>query len=300
MTDARISPLPVVDAAVSARRFGPPAVRLWHVVLLAFVVGEALATDVPGFTEPSRDLSLASPESGRIASVDVREGDVVEAGQVVARTESGVLEATRRITETQIAADGKLQRARAELAMQSKRLGKLTGLLQRGHAGQEEVDTATIERDVAAAAVRTAEEDREIRIAERDRIDVQLEQRLVRSPIAGTVVRVVKDAGEFVSQADPVVMRVVRLDPLTGVFNVPEEMAGRLAKGEAADVRFLRTGVIAAGVVEFVSPVIEPQSGTVRVTVSLPNGEGLLRAGEKCALAVDYVEQIADSGTPPE
>ena len=277
-----------------------PKPRLWHVVLIAFVVGTASAADIAGFTKPSRDLDLAAGDSGRIRVLNVEEGDTVVADQVVARTEADALEASRRISETQIASKGRLMRAQAELRMQTKRLEKLTDLLARNHAGQEEVDRATIDREIAAAAVQTAEEERLVRISERNRIDVQLAQREIRTPIDGIVVHITKDVGEFVSPADPVVMRVVRLDPLTATFPVPERLIGELQADTPATVVFPRTGREQTGTVSFIAPVVEAQSGTVLVKITLPNPDRQLLAGEKCMLRLEGVEQVADAETDVE
>ena len=275
---------------LTARR---PALRLWHVVLFAAIARGTQAAEVAGFTEPSRDISVSSADTGRIETVDVQEGTVVSAGDLLARTSPAILEASRRIADQQIAASGRLRSAKAELQHQTARLEKLEALLARDHAGQEEVDRARIDREVAAAALQTAEEELLIRRLERDRIDRQIERTEVRSPIDGVVVKVHKDTGEFVSPADPVVARVVKLNPLTAVFAVPERMAAEVSVAGAASVRFDRGGRTVEGRVQFVSPVVEPQSGTVRVKVTLDNADGSLRAGEKCSLFVDYAEQMA-------
>ena len=264
--------------------------RLWHVVLLAFALNTASAADVAGFTQPSRDVDISAADTGPIVAVEVREGDAVEKGQVLARTDAAVLQVSRRMAEAQVEAEGKLNRARAELRMQTERLEKLRGLLARKHAGQEEFDRAELDRAMAAASLQTAEEEQRVRRLERDRIDAQIEERTVRATLSGTVVQVFKEVGEFVSPADAVVMRVVRLDPLTAVFPLPERMLGEVEPGGEATVSFPRTGTTVTGRVEFVSPVVDPKSGTVRVKVTLANPDGRLRAGERCDLRVEGVD----------
>lgn len=266
-------------------------------LLICLAAETGVAVEIDGFTEPSRDLDLAAADTGRIESIDVREGETIQAGQQLATLNQDILSASRRIVEKQIAAQGKLKSAKADLRLKTERVRKLSELLVRRHATQEEVDRADIEREIAAAAVEVVEEERAVHVLERERIDHQLERQIVRSPIDGVVVRTMKDAGEFVSPADPVVLRVVQLNPMLAVFNVPEQFVGGEVK-EGAEVS-LAIGSArrpAKAIVGFVSPVIEPQSSTVRVKVRIDNSQGEIRSGEKCALVLaNTVDRIANS-----
>lgn len=266
-------------------------------VLVALSAFPATAAEIDGFTEPSRDLDLAAADTGRIESIEVREGEQVQAGQVLATLNQDVLNASRRIAAKQFAAKGKLKSANADLRLKTERVRKLTELLVRRHATQEEVDRADIEREIAAASVEVVEEEQAIRSLEVDRIDHQLERQLVRSPIDGVVVRTLKDVGEFVSPADAVVLRVVQLNPILAVFNVPEQIvSAEFNEGSTATVRVGSNGNEVKAIVEFVSPVVEPQSATVRVKVRIDNETGAIRSGEKCSLVVtNPVDQIANA-----
>ena len=253
----------------------------------------AFAGEVEGFTEPYRKVELAAADTGLIETIYVREGQGVRAGELVASLDQTLLEASQRIAQRHVDATGKLDSAAAELKLRTARAVKFGQLLVRSHATQEEVDRAEIERDVAAAALLMAEEEREIRRLERDRIDVQLDRRTVRSPIDGIVVEQAKEAGEFVSPADPIVMTVVQLDPLRATFDVPENFGVEVSEGGSATVRILRTNEMLRARVDFVSPVIDAESGTVQVRVRIPNSDRKLRAGERCTLLVEEVERIA-------
>lgn len=265
------------------------------IFLLALSVTSATAEDIAGFTEPFRDLDLAAADTGRIDSVAVKDGEIVRKSQILATINQDILKASRRITEAQLNAKGRINSASADLRLKTERVQKLQDLLRRNHAAQEEVDRASIEREVAAAALETVREEQAIRALERDRIDVQIERQFVRSPIDGTVVRTFKDVGEFVSPADAVVVRVVQLNPLRAVFNVPVRSVGNeLIDGSVADVTV--HGMPAKATVENVSPIVEPQSGTVRVKILIDNSDGILRAGEACTLKVaSPVDRMASS-----
>ena len=257
----------------------------------------AIAEEVEGFTEPYREVNLAAADTGLVAELFVREGQGVRAGELVAALDTQVLEATQQIAERHVASSGKIDSAKAELRLRQARVDKFEELLGRAHASQEELDRAEIDRDIAAATLLVAEEERAIRRLERDRIAVQLDRRTVRSPIDGVIVERLKEAGEFVSPADPIVMRVVQLDPLRATFSVPEDLAVHLTEGESAIVRLQSPNEDEREVraqIEFVSPVIDSESGTVQVRTRIANPYGQIRAGQRCSLEVLPVEQVAE------
>ena len=272
----------------------PLTARLLPALLVTTLIAPVTATiadEVEGFTEPYRQVELAAADTGLIDTIYAREGQAVSAGELVATLDQQLLEASQRIAQRHVDAVGKLDSARAELQLREARATKFRTLLTRSHATREEVDRAEIERDIAAAAVVMAEEEREIRRLERDRIDVQLDRRTVRSPIDGIVIERHKDSGEFVSPADPIVMTVVQLDPLLATFNVPED--AELIEGDAAEVTLLKDERTVTAQIDFVSPVIEADSGTVRVRVRIPNSDRSIRAGEQCVLEIGRIEQVA-------
>ena len=205
-----------------------------------------------------------------------------------------MLEISLRIAERHQESRGKLDSAKAELRLRQARVDKFAELLERAHATREEVDRAEIERDIAAAAVLIAEEEAAVRMLERDRIAVQLRRRTVRCPIDGVVVECRKEIGEFVSPADPIVLTVVQLNPLRATFNVPEDLADRVVEGQRATVTLVASDEDVDAQVEFVSPVVDSESGTVRVRVRIPNADQTIRAGAACAMQVESLSRVAE------
>jgi RND family efflux transporter MFP subunit len=133
----------------------------------------------------------------------------------------------------------------------------------------------------------------EVKSAEFARIQAQLEQKRIKSPIDGVVTRVFRDVGEFVSAADPVVVKVVQLDPLLVVFSVPTAETRDLRVGQTVPLRVGSKRAKLNGVIEFVSPTSDAQSGTARVKVRIPNPEGRFQSGDGCWLPID------DAGEAP-
>ena len=261
--------------------------RLWLVLIaLAIYPHAASSMEVTGFSEPSRKVDVAAGDVGVVASIEVKEGDYVIAGQELGRLDQKGLEAALSVADQQRKAKGRLDSAAAELRLREQRCLRMKGLLGREHASPEEVDRAELERDVAQSMLLTAEEDRAVREMEWQRIQRQLEQRIIRAPIDGVVVRLRREPGEFVSGSDPVVVTIVQLDPLRGVFSVPATSLGTAATGNSIAVVFGAARLPQQGVIEFLSPVTDAQSGTVQVKVKILNPQGALRSGEKCWLVL--------------
>ena len=248
---------------------------------------------VSSFTEPYRSIEVSAAEMGTLSQLDVREGDSVEKGEVLARLNDEVLQASLTMASKGMEARGKLNSAMAELNMQQGRFQKLLGLYQRNHASQIEIDRAKSQVAIAQAQVEAANDDITLKKFELERIKAQLEQRLLRSPIEGIVTRVLKDEGEFVSATDPVVASVVQLNPLLVVFSVPQKTALQLQSGQEVKVAIGESndGANAFGLVEFVSPDADAQSGTCRVKVKVDNPDMKWASGVACELVMNDSEE---------
>lgn len=251
------------------------------------------AGDIEAFTEPYETVNVAAPEIGIIAQIDVKEGELVKAGQMLAKLNTDILEASLRIAEQTRDAVGEIKAAEADARLRQERLAKLQQLLESDHATPEEVLRARTESDVASARLIAARESLEIRSLEYERTRIQLERRHIRSPLNGIVLKRNRNVGEFVSPNDPVVMTVVQLDPLVATFSVPAAEADKLETNQSISVQFTGSSAKVAAAIDFVSPVTEPESDTVLVKVQIPNPDGRFRSGSRLRLLLsDKPEQI--------
>ena len=239
--------------------------------------------DVKGFTEPYRSIEIAAPEMGTLSKISVEEGQAVNSGSILANLNEDVLAASLAMATESKESKGKLNSAMAELQMQTEKLKKINGLFERRHASQAELDRAKSQWEVAKAQVQAVQDDLRIKAFEIKRIQAQIEQKRLRTPINGIVTRVFKDEGEFVSANDPVVATVVQLDPLLVVFSVPQESASQLNAGQTLPLKIENSKTV-NGVVEFVSPTADAQSGTCRVKIKIDNPDHTLSSGLACYL----------------
>lgn len=247
------------------------------------------AQEIFAFAEPWADIELAASEMGILARMDVKEGDVVEAGQVVASLDDSVLQASLQVAKANKAAQGSLKSAMADLEARETDIEKVKGLRRREHASQKELDHVALELRMAKARVQAVHEELEVKRLEYARIQAQLSRRRIRSTIDGVVTEIYRDEGEFVSPSHPTVVRVVKLDPLRVEFSVPVQRRDELITGQTVALEIGVTKQAAQARVEFVSPTVEGGTDKFRVIVRLPNPDGRWQAGEKTVLMLNGV-----------
>jgi membrane fusion protein (multidrug efflux system) len=117
----------------------------------------------------------------------------------------------------------------------------------------------------------------------------QLDYTDVRAPVAGTVTRRSVKVGDTVTTGTPI-FEIVDLDSIVAVIHVPEQYLPKLKEEMEARLFSATLGEESfAGYVKRISPVVEAQAGTVKVTVGVRD-LGRLRPG----MWVD-VELVLDS-----
>ncbi|MGD9856338.1 MAG: efflux RND transporter periplasmic adaptor subunit [Planctomycetaceae bacterium] len=263
-------------------------------ILMTGAVPPVMASGIEGFTEPNRVVAVAAGDSALLAEMLVSEGTQVAAGQPLAKLDDAVLQATLEIADQSRKARGRLDSAQADRRLKTELAEKLEQLRERKHASQDELDRVRVERDLAVAHVLTVQEELAIRELEHRRILLQIEQRTIRAPLSGIVIEISKQPGEFVSPVNPVVLSIAQVDPLVAVFSLPSDQVRQLQPGKSVDLTVAETPL--RGVVEFISPRIEPQTGTVEVKVSIPNPEGHRPSGQRCRLQIlGTSEEVAAS-----
>ncbi|NOZ94691.1 MAG: efflux RND transporter periplasmic adaptor subunit [Acidobacteria bacterium] len=97
----------------------------------------------------------------------------------------------------------------------------------------------------------------------------------VRAPIAGIVTERLVNLGDSVT-INQALFRVVDFDSIVARIYVPEKDLRRLAVGQPARIFATALGEKPlAGKVLRISPVVDPKTGTIKVTVAVPNQPGL-------------------------
>lgn len=108
---------------------------------------------------------------------------------------------------------------------------------------------------------------------------LNLDYTSITSPISGVIGERLKRQGDRIQPADKL-FTVINTDEMIAVVHVPEKEIGRIVKGQQA---FLTSDNLSSrrfsGWIKRVSPVVDPQSGTFKVTVGIRNEENKLCPG---------------------
>ncbi len=245
-------------------------------------LGTAAAQVKTSVTEPYEQSRIAAVEQGVIQKIEIHEGQRIEAGQVLALMDQGVLKQARVLAEIRAKSQSRINSAKAELKLRSSQRGNMDSLINKGHANPFEVDQVLSQYEKAVAEYRGAVEQQQENKAELARIDAELGRRSVRSPIAGVVTEIHKRHGEYLSANDPVFATVVQLDRLRVRFYLDADETERLKKGQTVTLYVGKGQEPVSGTVEFVSPVVEPKTSLARVNVIIDNTQLKIRSGITC------------------
>lgn len=267
---------------------------LFPVLAVALACGPAFAEDVEAFTEPYKQVAVPAPEIGVIAEILIQEGDEVSHKQVLAKLDDEVLQASLQVAKAAKDSQGAKQSAETEVALREKHLESYRRLQDRGNATQRELDRAENEYQQSLARLQSVREDLEVKRFEYLRVKTQIKQRMISAPIDGHVVAIEKQVGEFVSPTDPIILHIAHLKSLKAVFSVPLEATEQLQAGHAVKLNIGREETVCSGVIEFVSPVADAESSTVRVKIRIPNADGKIQSGVGCRW--DLVNQPVTKG----
>ncbi|HXF06356.1 MAG TPA: efflux RND transporter periplasmic adaptor subunit [Blastocatellia bacterium] len=212
-----------VSVAVAARR-GP--------------TGPQPILSAGGYIIARNQVEVGAKITGRVVALEVKEGDVVRAGQVIARLDDEEIRAQVRQAEANLAAararlaeleagsrPQEIDRARAEMLRAEAdvknaelNLRRLERLVEAGVVDRQRLDDARARYEMATAALRAAQENYElVRIGPRpEQIELaraqvhqaesalayaraQLENTVIRAPVSGTVLDRYVDLGEMVT-----------------------------------------------------------------------------------------------------
>lgn len=241
------------------------------------------AQSVEGFAEPVQTVDVASPESGTVQEIRVRQGQKVRKGDVLVQMDPDALLPALELAKAKAEARAKMEAAKIELQVKQRRLDNLNRL-GKENSSSEEVVRATADVDLAKTSVMAAEEEIRQSQLEAKRIEVQLERRTIRSPINGVVLKLHHDPGEFVTISAPTLVTVADLSQLRIVLHPMSADASSLEEKARVQVQLERQNELADAIVDFVSPVTNADSGTIRIELLVDNPTNRFRSGQRCWL----------------
>jgi len=240
---------------MATRRPGlPPITALAALAVCAAVAAAAPAPaqEIDGLSLPWKSVLISSPVQEIVAEVNVREGDSVTKDQVLAR-----LHDEKEIAE--------LQRAEKIVEKRVFDAKAATALVAERITSREKALETDIELQLARV---------DVDIAKR-----KVEEKTIRSPLDGTVVRTLKEEGESADRVEPL-FEVINIDRLFLQFYLERRTAANLTQGQKIEFWLTDDPTVRHhATVDFVSPGADPASGLFRVKLVHENTGHPLRAG---------------------
>jgi multidrug efflux system membrane fusion protein len=212
--------------------------------------------------------------TGELTSVNFKEGDDVQQGQVLFTLDKRPLEAAL------LQAQANLQRDEAQAQNARASLVRYEDLLKRGIATREQVDQF---RTQAAALDATVVADR----AAVDSAKVQLDYATINAPISGRTGLLQVHRGNLVRANDTIpIVTINRIQPVYVSFAVPEAMLPQFKHYMAQrTIKVLahapnEDGSPSVGEIDFIDNMVDNTTGTIKVKGTFANSDRRLWPGQ--------------------
>jgi len=240
--------------------------------------GAAGGLTANGYVVARTKASVSSKVAGRLVYLGVEEGDVVQAGTVLARLEDAEYEAAvRQAAAERLSAEATRQEAQAAVAQAERDLERARALAAEGHVPPQQLEDAETALAVARARLAAAE----ARVAAAEQIhaaaEAALENTRVRAPFTGTVLRKDAEVGEVVAPSVAgtgltrgAVVTMADLSTLEVEVDVNEAYIGGVRRDQPAEIILDAYPTVRfPGRVRQIMPTADRQKATVLVRVAI-------------------------------
>ena len=213
--------------------------------------------------EAIAETDVVSKANGLIEEILVEEGDYVKRGQLLARV---------RDNEYRIQA----AQAQAELSSIQQELKRVKDMAERDMISADAYDKLRFQAELLQARY--------------DMAALNLAETEIRAPISGFIAKRHVKLGNLIKQYESnKLFHIVASEALQGNVYLPERELQNIAVGQTAQLRVsaFPNAVIEATVAR-ISPVVDTQSGTFRVVLTVANADNSLKPGMFAHVNLNY------------
>ena len=250
-----------------------------------------------GYLVARHQSVVSSKIQGRISSLRVEEGSVVNAGDILATLDNQDAEAAI------VKARADIEYARADLAEAQRQEKLQEDLFKEKVVSQDALDAAKAKVNLAAAAI------------QQDQASLQVQQAyldftIVRAPFAGIVVKKMTEVGESVAPIPPgvnistssgAIVAIADMNSLEAEVDVNESNVGQLQPNQPADVQVQAVpGHTYKGSLRQVIPTADRTKATVTVKVSILDKDKYLRPEMSCNVTFLEPKHTEAAGATPQ
>lgn len=222
--------------------------------------------EVQGNIETKENIMISPEYSGVLTQLNVKAGQKVSKGQVLARIDDGGMSAQLAQAENKLALD------------------KTTFDRQKNLWDQK------IGSEIQYLQTQTAYQSQQKMVKQ---MQAQLSKTVVRAPFSGTIDEVIVERGQVVAPGQSL-FRIVNLGNMYVTANVPENYLSKLKLGASVEVYLNAIGKTYKGKVRQVGTYINPNNRTLSIEIAVPNPDNLLRPNQVAVLKIeDYINKNA-------
>jgi membrane fusion protein (multidrug efflux system) len=208
--------------------------------------------------------------NGVIKALGCEEGDVVAAGHVLLRVED----------EEYVY---RLQQAEAARSTAKDKFNRLKGMRDQDLVSAEQFEQARNELASAEAAEELAR--------------LTLSYANVEAPFRGFITRRHVDIGQTVSPGVPL-FDIADFDPLLAIVHVPSKEFKQLKSDQPVRLTLDSTDQSLSGHIKLVSPIIDPTSGTIKVTIEISDYPANTRPGDFAEVSIVTERRMGSTLVP--
>lgn len=202
--------------------------------------------------ETEKMTDVYSRVQGLIEEIYVEEGDHVKKGQPLLQ-----------LAPEELALEE--ARARVQYEQEKALYERKQAMFDKQLLSREEFETARFSLDASRIAWQEAK--------------LNLDHTKVTSPLTGVIGERLARPGDRIQPTDKL-FTVINNDEMIAIVHVPEKEVGAIKKGQKAFIQSQHLGDERfEGWIKRVSPVVDPQSGTFKVTIGIRNEGNRLRPG---------------------
>jgi RND family efflux transporter MFP subunit len=252
--------------------------------------------ELSGRTEAEQVVEVRARVEGILLEASAAPGSFVNEGDVLFRIDPDLFIAERD------AAAARVERAEAALKVERVKLDRIRRAAERGAVNELEVLDAEASADMAAADLEVAR--RELAIAQ-----LSVDYTAVRAPLAGRIEAGAPDIGSLVGglgsglltriyDTSSVYVWLTVPDRLFLETEMPEDGSGGNGGGSGLSYPIevateADDGFPHRGVIDYVDPSVDPETGTVRLRATVPNPADDLKPGlfVRCRLVAGQIDQ---------
>lgn len=215
---------------------------------------------IQGNVDTHENILIYPEYQGVLTTVNVKEGQRVSKGQVLAKIDDGGLSSQLAQLETQY------------------ELAKTT------YERQQRLWDQQIGSEIQLLQAKTNMESTESSVKQ---LRSQLDKTTIRAPFSGVIDEIITEQGQVVGSGGQALMRIVSLDNMYVKAAVPESYMQSVTEGSSVKINLASIDTVVDGKISNVGNFINPTNRTFQVEVKIPNTEAKIKPNMMANLQIN-------------